>query len=455
MDSISQPISEFAHSLKFDDIPAEVVHAAKQRLIDSLGCGLGGLHCPAAIMAMELSDGARPARHAGRILGTRQYTTADMATFINCSMIRYLDFNDAWPDAGHPSDCIGGLLAMAEAAGADGRQFLTAMITAYEVTLRLGPAAKIQQRGWDQGQATAVGMAAGIGNLLGLPVDRIAEAVSICAIAEVPLRATRAGKLSLWKGVATPYAARNGVFNALLAAQGMTGPDRPFEGKHAVWEQISGRFDLPPFGTRTEDFRGRQTRFKFWPVEYAALIAVSAARDIRARLPLERIARIEIGTYHMALHEIGSGAERWDPRNRETADHSLPYIFARVLVDGTIGLNAFEESAYLDPSMRPVMAKISVHEDDRINALYPDTVAMRVVVSGTAGENFVLNLENPRGHEKNPMTDQEIDEKFTGLATPVLGAEGAAAALSAWRQVDRAPTLGAALDLLVPANARR
>jgi 2-methylcitrate dehydratase len=108
------------------------------------------------------------------------------------------------------------------------------MVIAYELFLRMSDATGLRYKGWDQGFAIGISTAAGIAHLLNLPREQLAQAVAIIAVANVPMRNTRAGELSLWKGAATAFAARNGVFAALLAGQGMTGPDRPFEGTHGL-----------------------------------------------------------------------------------------------------------------------------------------------------------------------------------------------------------------------------
>jgi 2-methylcitrate dehydratase len=288
--------------------------------------------------------------------------------------------------------------------------------------------------------------------MLGLTKEQIAHAVAISMVGSIPLRATRAGVLSLWKGAATAFATRNGVFAALLAAEGMTGPEKPVEGRHGLWEQITGPFEYEIFPHDGGPWKMLGVRMKFWPVEYNAQIAVWAALDLRKRMRIEDIAGIDIATYWSAWHEIGSEPAKWDPRNRETADHSMPYCFARALVDGTISLSTFDEAAYLEPSLRPVMARISIHEDDEINAAFPATVGIRVTVTDTSGNRQVIDMKNPRGHEENQMTDEEIDVKFMSLAESRLSRDGAKRALSTWRSIETARTLTAPLDGLVDAT---
>ena len=450
MDALTLQISRFAESFAHADLQQPLINAAKQRLIDTLACALGARSCEPVRIALSLSEGAVPLRWKGRVISFPERTTAESAAFINSVMSRYLDYNDTGPGS-HPSDCIGGLIAIAEAVEADGKRLLAATIIAYEIIFRLAFGTKFRQKGWDQGFGTAVGTAAAAGHLLGLPQGRIAHAVAIAAVANVPLRASRAGQLSYWKAAATPFAVKNGIVAALLAAEGMTGPEQPFEGRFGLWEQITGPFQIEPFTTEGGNSMFQKwSRLKYWPVEYNAQIGVWAARKIRARLPLEQIASITIDTYHQAWHEIASEEAKWNPQTRETADHSLPYIFARTLVDGAITVNSFDEAAYLDASLRPLMAKITVRADEKMSTQFPASVPIRVEAVAKSGEHITVELTNPKGHDENPMDNADIDDKFRSLCEPVLGRQRVTEALNAWWNIGSSKTLTPALDLLIP-----
>ena len=447
MDNLTSRMAEYAAGLRFEDLPPEVVRAATQRLVDSLACAIGGYDCLQAEISRRLARGAAPERYPGRLLCSRERSSAEAASFVNTCMIRNLDFNDTWPGA-HPSDCLGGLLAVAEALEVDGRRFLTAMVLAYELVARLSDGGQFREKGWDQGYAIGLGTAAAVGNLLGLSEERIRHGLAITAVGNVPLRATRAGQLSLWKGAATAYAVRNALFGMLLAAEGMSGPERPIEGRHALWELVTGPFELAEFGARGGAFLTPKVRLKYWPVEYNGQAGVWAAREVRERIPLAQIEQISISTYWSAWHEIGSEPEKWDPRTRETADHSLPYIFARTLVSGSIGVEAFEPEAYLDPELRPLMQKIKVATDDEIEARWPATVVMRVLVTTTDGAQQRFEIVNPLGHPERPMSDTDVDAKFERLAVPRYGEARTRELLRRWWQTPELPSLSEALDLL-------
>src|SRR5262249_9482741 len=333
---MTRRIGDYAASLSFDELPPEVVHAATQYVVDSLGCAIASYDCEPAEIGRRLARGAAPERYPGRIRGFGERAWAESAAFVNTAMVRNLDWNDQYP-GGHPSDCLGAFLAIAEAAGADGRRLISAMVVAYELFIRLNDATGLRMKGWDQGFVIGVCTAAAVGHLLRLPPDKLAEAIAIVAVANVPMRNTRAGELGLWKGVATAFATRNGTFATLLAAEGMTGADRPFEGTHGLMDLITGPFELEPLPRPGGGpCRTPEVQLKYWPVEYNAQLVVWAALELRDQVDWRELESVDVGIYRFGFTEIGSEPEKWDPQTRETADHSLPYIFARTLVDGTI-----------------------------------------------------------------------------------------------------------------------
>jgi 2-methylcitrate dehydratase len=450
MDNLTLQIAKYAHRLSFQEVPTIVIQATKKRIIDSFGCAFGGSGCEAVRIGRRLAQGAAPNKYSGRIIGLPDRTTADWATFVNTSMIRYLDFNDGH-HGGHPSDMIGAILAIAESAGADGERLITSIIVAYEVALRIVRATKLRELGWDQGFAVGVGVAAGVGHLLKLPLDKICHGIAITAVANVPMRASRAGQLSHWKGSATAYACRNGVFSALLASEGMTSPEKPFEGRHGLWEQITGPFKIAPFHDEGGKFILPESMLKFWPADGNAQGSIWAALKLREELTEEEITYIDIGVCWSAWHENASEPEKWDPTTRETADHSIPYLFARAFVDGIITMKSFDHASYLDPSLRSLMNKIRAHKDDEAElayqSSYPHTYLTKITVTRRDHDSLSFEILNPKGQPQNPMNDDEIDTKFKSLSEPILGQKRAAAAVEVWKEIDKVSDLSQAMDL--------
>ena len=433
MDTITRQIAEYASSLTFKDLDTGTVQAATQRLIDALGCALGAADCEPAQIGRRLAQGQAPGRNPGYVLCHGGEAPLEIASFINTAMIRNLDFNDRYP-GGHPSDCLGALLALAGAMPVDGQRFLAAMTVAYEIFARLADAAKLSRRGWDQGYGVAIATTAGVCNLLGLPLEATAHAVGIAATSSLPLRVTRSGELTPWKNAATAYAVRNGVFAALLAREGMVGPGNAFEGRNGLWENVTGPFEIAPFPNKGGEPLTPKVQIKYWPVETNGQPVVFAALELRPVVDPRDLKEIEVFTSKFTWFEIGSEPEKWDPRTRETADHSLPYMFARTLVDGTLTVSSFRAEAVLDPSLRPLMAKIKVTVDEAIEAMLPD-MSLRVVATTHDGGRHTVEVGNPLGHPNNPMRDEHIGEKFALLAEPVIGETRSAETLARWWQV--------------------
>ena len=449
MDKITQDIADFAASLRWEDIPEESRRIATEHILDSLGCAIRAEDADGAAIARSFAAEQTSGAFRGRLIGTDRIVAADMASFINGTAIRYLDYSDTVIPGGHPSDMLAPLLSIGAVRGSSGQELITAMVVAYEVFARLGESAYIRKQGYDQGLTAAIGASAGLSRLRGLSVEQTANAVALSAVAAVSLRATRGGKLSRWKGSSTAEGVREAVFLTEMAAGGMDGPERPFDGRHGIFEVVTHKpFELQPFPTAGGPFLTPRASLKYWPVEFNTQIAVWAAKKLREQSPLDEITGIELGIYWSAWSETGSEPEKWDPQTRETADHSLPYIFARSLVDDGISIESFDRDKYLDPGIRPVMAKITVVEDDEANAKFPAAVAMRTTATLASGEVISDFMQNAPGHSDNRMTADQVAAKFRSLVEPSRGPEAAQAALDFWSDLAARPSILPGLELL-------
>jgi len=448
LDPILHSFADFSSSLSFRDLPANAVQASKERLLDTIGCALGAYGCDTAKVGLTLAGPAANKTLAGRILGSIDLRAADAAAFVNSCMIRDLDFNDTYP-GGHPSDSLGALFAIAPLIGVSGERLITATVVSYEIFIRLQMKAQLREKGWDQGFGISVGAAAGLANLMGLSREVALHAIAITAVGNMPMRASRAGQLSMWKGAATAYSVRNAVFGVQLAVAGMTGPEAPFSGRHGLTDLISGPIDLPPFGKAPEDFFIPRAKLKCWPVVYNMQALVWAAIELRKKVSIDRIESIDVETYWSAWHESGSEPAKWNPTTRETADHSLPYILAWTLRHGTIDHDAFVPEAYLDQTIRPLMNRVKVRIDDQFEKDFPRVVHMRVTALDDAGKSHQVYIVNPLGHEDNPVSAAELARKFLRLCEPRLGQKRAALALEKWQDIEQLANVEGAFDAIV------
>lgn len=448
MDVVLNRFADFASSLSFDDLPARVVDASKQRLLDALGCAISAHQSEAARIGRALTGPAANSTVGGRILGLPEIVAADGAAFVTTCLIRDLDLNDDYP-GGHPSDSLGALLAVAPTVAVTGEQLVTAVVVAYETIIALLRRVPLRDLGWDQSIAIGIGAAAGLSNLLGLTPEVTRHAISITTVANPALRATRAGQLSMWKGAATAYAVRNAVYAVQLASKGMTGPEAPFTGRHGFAEMVFGPLEPLTLGGADDNYRIPDVYTKWWPVAYSLQAVVWAGIELRKQISPDQIASIEVHTYAFSVSESGSEPAKWDPQTRETADHSIPYVLVRSFLHGTIDHEAFAPESYLDPSIRPLMGMVSVHVDAGIEErIRRNIVELRLHAKDHAGKSYQVEIINPLGHEKNPVSATQMAARFETLCAPVLGAQRTAAALEQWSNIPAAIDVKAAFDAL-------
>jgi 2-methylcitrate dehydratase len=191
----------------------------------------------------------------------------------------------------------------------------------------------------------------------------------------------------------------------------MTGPDEPIEGRHGLWEQVTGPFQVRPFGA-PDPWIVSTTSIKFFAAESTSHGPLQLVLQLRDELPLDQIAHMRVRTFWNCWHEIGSEPEKWDPDTRETADHSLPFILATALIDGKITKDSFDPAHIADPRIRQLMKRIVVDENLEFSAAWPDEVHSSMAVTTTDGRTFFSEVAFPFGHPKNRGTAADIEAKF-------------------------------------------
>jgi 2-methylcitrate dehydratase len=413
MDHSTRSIVEFAARLSYTDLPAEVAHDCKRRIIDTVGCAIAAFDdepvriARALAMRTHVADGAS-------VIGTAHRTLPELAAFANSVASRYLEGNDTYPGGGgHPNDNLLPVLAVAQAFGASAQTAITGIVLAYEVHRYLFRAFPMRKHSFDYVLYNAVASAAGAAKVLGLSSKRTAHAIALAAVPNLGTDISRRGHLTMWKGCAAANAARNGVFAAIMAKEGMEGPPTPFEGGLTA---VIGPEETMPFPLDPKQFSLLRADYKFFLSEFHAQGPAFLALELRPQVKLDDIETIEVFTYHFAWFEIGSGAEKWKPTTRETADHSMPYVVAAVLIDGAYTDAIFSPERFGDQRTLELMKKVAIREDDEFNRRYPASLPCRMTITMKDGERRTAELANPIGHHDRPMTDAQVVDKFRGLA---------------------------------------
>jgi 2-methylcitrate dehydratase len=433
MDDTTQALARYASELCYGDLPHDVVHETKRKLIDTIGCAIGAFTeepCRLARAMARRCVGNPPAR----ILGTQEMSTPEHAAFANGVMVRVQDYNDSYLSKGscHPSDTLSGVLAIADALGLNGKAVVTASVLAYEVTCNFADMLAREQ-GIDNTFFGVIGSAVAGANLLGLTKEATEDAIALAITPNVTLAQTRLGELSMWKGCAAANGVRNGVFAAFAAQIGLTGPDAPIDGAWGL-KRVLGDFQWAPFGGRGAPFRITQTHIKFYPAVVHGQSPIGAALNLRDKVDLRSIDSIHLDTYWVAERYLDRASPLWRPTTRETADHSLPYLVAAALLDGDITEATFAPERISDPALLELMAKIQVREDAQLTAAYPEGWGCRLEIANGSRTNHVAEVKYFKGHARAPLSDAEVESKFCRLVEPRLGQEETRALLRAlWR----------------------
>jgi 2-methylcitrate dehydratase len=432
--SIAEQLAAYAASLSYDDLDEETIETVRTHLADALGCGVAALdEKPVAIARkVALANGGDGARAS--VLGSRRRTSPELATFANGAAIRYYDLNDVYAgkEIGHPSDNVSACLAQAQAEQAHGRELIVAIVLAYEIDCRLMDAASLSLRGWDHPIYSLPAAALGAGKLMGLSVAQLTQAVNLALTAHLALNQTRVQTISNWKGLADAEAARNGIFSAALAREGLTGPAPIFEGDAGFFKQVSGPFtiDTGTFGGKGRRFRINDCAVKFYPAQALTQTAIAAGIDVAKQVgDLSRVSSMEIRTSHEGYFSAGMDPEKWVPETSETADHSLPYVTARAMFDGDISHASYSDQALHDPRIRAFMQKIKVVEDPALTKLYPKYYATIVTVTRDDGQTFSKRVDDIPGFATHPMQRTDFEQKFRKNVTSRIGKQRADEAL--------------------------
>src|SRR5215472_12223397 len=453
--TVTTTMSEWAARLEFADLSADAIYQAKRFFLDSIGCALGGYQQHDVIIALEVLDEIAGPGQA-TVIGSGKQMDPVSAALANALMIRCMDYNDIYwkQDPSHPSDIFPAAMAACERAGSDGRELIVGLVLGHEFEMRLCEAAfpGIRERGWHHATLTAFVSPIVAGRMLKLGPEQIQHAVGISASARATLGAVTAGKLTMMKNTVDPMATQSGMLAALLAEKGYTGPEHVIDGKEGLvhcfgpeWKLNILTDGLGESSTPTSPTQGLvggpgswrilQCGMKAFPTEalthtpISAVLALVKDHDLRP----DDIAKVHVRTTARGA-DILSDPSKYDPHTKETADHSLPYVIAAAIAERQVTPLQFSMEKIMHPEIRAQLNKIDVVADPDIEKVFPALQRVVVTIHTTDGREFSEQLDYPKGDPRNPLTDNEVEEKFEALAGPVMSREARRRAIDAiWK----------------------
>ena len=424
---MAQELSEYAAKLRYEDLPSNVVHQTKRMVLDTLGCALGGYPSESSRVLREFAVEAGHPPEA-TIFGSDAKSSALLTTLINGAMVRYLDYNDTafilqgdiYRSGYHPSEVIPGILALAESEKLDGRRVLSAINLGYDVSLAwlegvVGTG--IEKQGWNGDTRGAYVMPLVAGHLLGMAPEQMVHAIGIAGSchAVFGILDTPAEEYTMTKNIRFPTMAQAGLQAAFLARKGFTGPQGMIDGHDGLIEvMMRGAYDPEPLHQIAGKWSILNTCIKTIIADFSshghltATLKMAREHDIRP----EDVAAVRIRTSKRCAEHTGDPVKKY-PKNKETADHSSYWLTAIAIMERQIGPNQFRPDKYTDPQALELIDKVELVGDPSLDKLRPAGESTITLKDGRELSTFV---DYPRGHAKNPMTDQELIAKFRDVA---------------------------------------
>jgi 2-methylcitrate dehydratase len=447
--SISYQLARYALALDYANLPQDVEHQAKRSVLDALGCAIGAYEAPGRpiceVVARELGG-----PEEATVIGSGLRTSAQNATLVNSFMVRFLDFNDHG-GGGHNSDSIPAILAVAEREHTGGRDFLTSVVLSYELGARVIESftGKSRQIGWGGDIRAMLSMPCVLGRLMGLNAEQIANAIGSCACGNISLQLLDADKeeFPMRKNLRFGSISYAAILYCLLAKKGFTGPIRVIEGD-CGWRQVlaQGEMDLD----RMVDFSGWRMRHvwhKSVPMcgtssgHVLATLAIVTEQDLKP----EDIAAVRITASRTEARHTTALAKKY-PRNAETADHSAHYLQAIAIKERAVGLNTIEVEKFTDPVVLDLIEKITVVGDNDPRGAHNEGTSE---ITTKDGRKFEKHVVWPHGYGESRMSDQDIEDKFRGMASKHMGERQIKQIIDAAWNAEKFADMGDLMKLMV------
>lgn len=440
----SRKLAAYVAGLDSRELPSAVVHAFRRALLDYLTCAIAGSKMEPTRIVLDYLQSWDKSEEAC-VVGMPARLSAQNAAFVNGTATHGLDLDDGMTRGSvHPAGAaFPALLAMAEKLGSSADDVIAAGVAAYDVTLRIASTVHphTTRRGFHNTPTAGVfGAAAGAARLLRLDAATTLNALGLAGSFSGGLRAFLVDGTEV-KRIHPGKAARDGIVCAELAKRGLTGPGEVIEGRfgyvqalaggNAEWERLVGEL-----GRR---FEICNVYFKPYPACRHFHAALDAVRTIGARVPfkIDDVASVRIGMYEAGA----AGHDQKTAENLLDAQMSAPVTTALAMAFGNVTVPSFDRANLDRPDIRRLIDATEVYVDEECDRIYPGRrsgVARVQLKDGRVLEERVLD---PKGEGENPMSDDDLSEKFMSNCEQILGAERCRQLIDAVWRLDRGSDL--------------
>lgn len=453
----TQALAEFASSIEYGDIPAEVIQRMKTSFLDSVGCCLFGATLPwtQRVQAMIEEEGARP---VASIFGAGVKTSVAGAVLVNATAGHAFELDDIHKEsivhAGSIATPV--VVALAEQMGCkSGQKLLTAMTTGYEIGTRVGNAATMGLffRGFHpQGASGVFVAAASAGKMLELDALRMQHALGIVGSQAGGLMAAQEG--AMVKRFHSGRAAQSGVYSAYLAKRDFTGITDVLEAGYGGY--LSSYSNTPNAVRLTEDLGRVWETAKVGYKPHACVTSIHSALDafahlLRAnQLTPDDVSQVDIGMSPMTYTHC---AWEYKAQGVTAAQMNLYYGIAVIGFDGMAFVAQYAEDRLADPKIMDFIKRIHARIDPEIEAMGPAyRHAARVTITARDGRQYKHEILNRRGSPENPLSHDEVVYKFRNVVASCLSGKDIDRVIALTEQLDTTTDTAELFGLLAAAR---
>lgn len=451
--TISAELSEFADSLRFEDIPLLTLKSIKNHLLDSLGVALAGSQHETAKICYQTMV-ASAGRKEATVLGRKKKLPAAAAALINGAALHSIELDDGCAgSAVHPGAVIlPATLAAAESVGKGGKNFILAALIGYEITLRVAMAMFPHHRRMGfhpTGTCGTFGAAAAAGKILQLSAPEMVNALGLAGTFASGVREGK-GDALMMKRLHAGKAAQNGILAALLAKNGFKAPETIFDGPNGFFRIFSKEHD------RSKISEGLGTNYVMEQCYYKPYACcrhfhapIDSLLDLLKNhtIPPDQVKHIAIRIYKEATYYTET-----EPQNILDAQFSLPYTLSVVFHEKQALLEQFTEKKIRDPRIRNLAKKVKIEFDAALDQEYVNQKKYAHILEIHCRDGRILTsrVDYPKGSTKNPFTDKEVEDKFKNLAALAIRPNQIKAVLSLWQRFESVQNLNDLGSLLHP-----
>jgi 2-methylcitrate dehydratase PrpD len=432
---VTRRLAHYIVTASYEDLPANVRREGVRTLLNWVGVAIGGSrHQTVDIAVSALSPFSGPAQAS--LLGRRERFDIMNAAFINGVSSHIFDYDDTHlKTIIHPAGPVASaILALAEMQPVSGKEFLNALVLGVETECRIGNAVYPNHYdvGWHiTGTAGVFGSAAAVGKLLKLNEQQMVWALGLAASQPIGLRESFG---SMNKSFNPGRAASSGIFAAVLASKNFTSSDSMIEAKRGWANTISTKQDYNEIlGDLGERYESALNTYKPFACGIVMHPAIDAAIQLRAenKLSADQIERIDLKVHPLVLELTGKKT----PHEGLEGKFSIYHAVAVALVEGAGGEKQFSDRAVTDPIIVALRSKVMPVITPGID---PAQVDMTIVLKD--GRELHRHIEHAIGSVEVPMTDKQLETKFSDLADGIIPAATIRRVLDACWGVENLPS---------------